>query len=430
MADRLKNRAQAAPSSNGEREVHIPLEKLVFDPNQPRKRFHAIDGQVAEEDLRKIKEMAESIKEQGLIQAITVEELPDGTFKVITGERRARAHLLLGEKTIRSKIKNDLTRHSARLLYQTAENVNRDDLTDLELAGVIKELLEGSENEPKMTQTAIAKALGKSEGWITRFVAFGDEELQRRWVHSGITDNAEHVYRLKLLPQHIQLEILRRVDLPADDLEFIAKPITRSVVLDFEARAKREKNRDRQAKTGITAVSSVPPVSLVSTTTDAETTGGEPESGSTSGWPSDNDPIGQALAEAAENGRTETTGADAQAQTTGAGTGSGTGSGYTVPDDVRASILAQEQGAAEVSAATRNALDSVPPVKCRVTVMNLEGLLPLLKTNPGLLKSVRNVRCEMSLPGELAKEIASALTGVVVADQELPATVQNELAKL
>src|ERR1035441_6207135 len=71
-----------------ERGIDIPLNKIRFDTTQPRKAFHHLDGRIAEKDEAYIEELAQSIQKNSLIQAITVQEVGDGTYSVVVGECR------------------------------------------------------------------------------------------------------------------------------------------------------------------------------------------------------------------------------------------------------------------------------------------------------------------------------------------------------
>ena len=431
IMDKLKNRANAAQTT-AEREIFVPLEKIRFDPTQPRKAYHTLDGRIAEKDQAYIEELAASIKEQSLIQAIVVEELDDGTYLVRVGECRTRAHLLLGEKTIRAVVNNNLKTRSARLLYQLAENITRNALTDAEIAGVVKELMEGIEGEPSLNQSQVASKLGKSEGWVVRFMAFGNDELQRRWVQTGIADTAEKLYRLKLLPMPMQLEILRRVDLPPGHVEYLEKPIKRGAIDDYSYRAKMEKIRHRENKVAGNSNAQIG-ATEGGVATDV---GSQTQSGT--GLPASDDVIGQALAEAAEQGRSSPepnnsdSGLENGTQTESPKTTLVGGNQYSLPEDIREQLLtgAVASNAAHEAAKEQQQTVRVPPIMCRVTVNNLNALLPLLRTTPELLKAIGDVRCEISLPSDLAQSVASALVGRVIEQQELSATVQNELSKL
>lgn len=422
MIDKLAKRASATLTTAA-REIFVPLERIRFDPTQPRKAYHTLDGRVAEKDQQYIEELATSIKEQGLIQAIVVEELPDGTYLVRVGECRTRAHLLLGEKLVRAVVNNNLQTRTARLFYQLAENVNRNALSDFEIAGVVKELMEGNDEEPALNQKQVADKLGKSEGWVTRFVAFGDDELQRRWVQTGIADTAEKLYRLKLLSPHMQLDILRRVDLPAADPECLEKPLKRAVIDDYGVRAKMEKQRQREAKTaGGLGNDGMGGTGMTGVGVGVEPFATAPASRAT-GIPAAHDAIGQAFAEAATQGNMGRAVPPPLPPVQVLG-----GTGYALTEEMRQELL---QGAAvSVADGEKRASTEVPPVNCRILVSNLEALLPLLRTTPELLKGMRSVRCEVSIPGELARLVASALAGVVVDDQSLSAAMQAELSKL
>src|ERR1700720_1360561 len=101
--------------------VEIPLTQLRANPYQPRKTF--------EEEA--IKELAESIREHGVIQPIVVRQALRG-FEIIAGERRFRASQLLGNATIPAVVRsyNDQQVMEIALI----ENVQREDLNSIEVA--------------------------------------------------------------------------------------------------------------------------------------------------------------------------------------------------------------------------------------------------------------------------------------------------------
>lgn len=417
-------------TATAEREVLIPLDKIRFDPKQPRTAFHPLDGRVSEKDENYIKELSGSIAHSGLIQAITVQEMADGSYLVVVGECRTRAHLLLGRSTIRAIVRNDLKSPALRLIYQLAENVNRQDLTDGELAVSIRLLMEGSEADgiAKMNQAEVAAYLGKSEGWVTRYVKFGDEETKRVWFDSGIADTVEKVYRLSILPPPVQMEVVRRASLPEGDPERLEKPLNRSVIDELALEAKREKLRGQQAPATPANEPGRDPhtVDLESGKTDAEQHGASsipPGDTSPTGTSAQPDPIAQALAESATAGQAGVAGGS----NSNVGTSATQSSGYQLPATARTEILG---GAAAVvgAGASRQAVQA--PINCKVSLANLAALLEALADDDGLLNSAMGLRCELSIPGEFAKQLANRLVGVIVSDQELPATVQQELSKL
>jgi ParB family transcriptional regulator, chromosome partitioning protein len=133
--------------------LEIELDKLVPNEFQPRKVF----------DDEKLKELAASIKVQGVIQPIIVHRI--GTnFGLIAGERRWRAARLAGLKTIPALVREA----SKRELIEQAliENIQREDLNPLEAAEAFKQL----QDEYKLTQEDLAKRVGKERSTITNFL--------------------------------------------------------------------------------------------------------------------------------------------------------------------------------------------------------------------------------------------------------------------
>jgi len=133
--------------------LEIELDKLVPNEYQPRKVFND----------EKLKELAASIKVQGVIQPIIVHRI--GTnFGLIAGERRWRAARLAGLKTIPALVREA----SKRELIEQAliENIQREDLNPLEAAEAFKQL----QDEYKLTQEDLAKRVGKERSTITNFL--------------------------------------------------------------------------------------------------------------------------------------------------------------------------------------------------------------------------------------------------------------------
>ena len=133
--------------------VELPLDKIVPNKNQPRNRFN-------EESLN---ELAESIKEFGVIQPIVVRRL-DGEekYEIVTGERRCRAIKKIGINTIPSIVVKDVDDRSS-LEMALIENIHRDDLRPMEKAYTFKQLID----EFKITHEQLSKRIGKSRVSIT-----------------------------------------------------------------------------------------------------------------------------------------------------------------------------------------------------------------------------------------------------------------------
>lgn len=198
LTSRAKSTNTASPTFD------IDLDKCVFDETQPRQAFHTKDGIVSDKDQEALEELGDSIEIHGLIHAITVCELPDGRYRVLIGERRTRACMLKGMKTIRAQIRNDLEGLPAYAL-QMAENTDRQDLTDQEIADSISHMITKSERNPKpMSKAEVARALKKSAGWVTRYLTFADKSKHDKWVVPGYVESPEILYLLTILPDEIQ----------------------------------------------------------------------------------------------------------------------------------------------------------------------------------------------------------------------------------
>lgn len=133
--------------------VELKLEDLRSNPYQPRSYF----------DEEALKELAESIKEYGVIQPIIVRKSIKG-YDIIAGERRVKASLLAGKKTIPAIIKD----FSDELMMEVAllENIQREDLSSIEEAEAYKNIID----ELSLTQEELAIKIGKSRSYITNML--------------------------------------------------------------------------------------------------------------------------------------------------------------------------------------------------------------------------------------------------------------------
>ncbi len=134
--------------------LEVPLSKITVNPYQPRKIFK-------EQDLL---ELANSIKVNGLIQPITVSQKDDGTFEIISGERRFRACERLGYERVPVFLKKATDRD--RLVLAIIENVQRSDLNCVEEALAYYQLMD----EFSLTQEEVAKKIGKERSTIANFL--------------------------------------------------------------------------------------------------------------------------------------------------------------------------------------------------------------------------------------------------------------------
>jgi ParB family chromosome partitioning protein len=129
----------------------IPVEAVRPNPNQPRSHFDPDD----------LDELAQSIREHGILQPVLVSEQPDGTYQLITGERRWRSAQMAGLNTLPAIVKE--VSSQASLEMALVENIQRRDLNPLEEALAFRQLLD----EHGLTQDQLAQRLGKSRVSVT-----------------------------------------------------------------------------------------------------------------------------------------------------------------------------------------------------------------------------------------------------------------------
>lgn len=109
----------------------IPIEKIKGNPLQPREYF----------DREKIKELAETIKKIGLINPVTVRKAKNGSYEIVTGERRLKASEVAKLRTIPALIK-EYKSEDAIAIESLIENIHREDLNPLEQAKFLKRIWE------------------------------------------------------------------------------------------------------------------------------------------------------------------------------------------------------------------------------------------------------------------------------------------------
>lgn len=130
--------------------VLLNVREILPNPSQPRKDFNIIE----------LENLALSIKQNGILQPITVRKNLLGKYEIISGERRLRACKLIGLRTVPCIIIETDQRQSAILAI--LENVQRQDLNFFEEAKAIVSLI----SEWEITQEEIANRLGKAQSTI------------------------------------------------------------------------------------------------------------------------------------------------------------------------------------------------------------------------------------------------------------------------
>ena len=133
--------------------VEIRLDEIRSNPYQPRKTF----------DEESLKELAESIKEHGVVQPVIVKKSIKG-YELVAGERRTKASKIAGKTTIPAIIRdfNDEEMMEIALI----ENIQRENLNPIEEALAYENIIKST----GMTQEKIAQKFGKSRSYVTNML--------------------------------------------------------------------------------------------------------------------------------------------------------------------------------------------------------------------------------------------------------------------
>lgn len=132
----------------------VAISDIDANPNQPRREFDPVA----------LQELADSIVQIGIIQPITLRQMPDNRYQIVAGERRWRASQLAGLTTIPAYIRTIADENVMEMAL--VENIQREDLNDIEIALAYQHLLEGD----GMTQDKVAKRVGKSRTAVANYL--------------------------------------------------------------------------------------------------------------------------------------------------------------------------------------------------------------------------------------------------------------------
>lgn len=176
-------------------EIEIDINSIYPNENQPRKNF----------DEERINELAQSIKEHGVIQPLIVAK--DGEFyKIIAGERRWRAAKVAGLKKVPIIVK-DLT-DTEVMEISLIENLQREDLNPVEEAKAYKALMD----EYKLTQEDISKKIGKARSSITNSIRILNlDEKVLSYIVDGTLSEGHGKALLSIEDKNMQYEIAKKI---------------------------------------------------------------------------------------------------------------------------------------------------------------------------------------------------------------------------
>ncbi len=174
----------------------IDIVKITPNPDQPRKTF----DEIALQDL------ANSIKEHGVIQPITIREVGVDSYQIISGERRFRASQLAGKTKIPAYIRK--ADDQQLLVMGLVENLQREDLDPIEIAQSYQRLIE----EGNLTQEELGEKVGKNHATIANSLRLLKlpPEIQTGLINGDISEGHAKVL-LSLSDENQQKEIYSEI---------------------------------------------------------------------------------------------------------------------------------------------------------------------------------------------------------------------------
>ena len=170
--------------------ILVPQEEIYPNPNQPRKRF----------DFDELESLAQSIRQNGIIQPIAVRVNSRGEYELISGERRLRASRLVGMAQIPCIIMEASDEKSA--LFALLENIQRSDLGFFEEAQAIEKLID----DFGMSRDEVCKKLGKAPPTISNKLRLLrlHEDIRLKICQENLTER--HARALLRLPAESQMQ--------------------------------------------------------------------------------------------------------------------------------------------------------------------------------------------------------------------------------
>lgn len=132
----------------------IPLDDIIANPNQPRRTF----------DEEALQELADSIREHGVISPITLKQNEDGTYMIIAGERRFRAAKMAGLYDIPAYVRT--AKDEQVLEWALIENIQRENLDAIEIALAYQRLMD----DFHLTQEQMSERVGKKRATVANYL--------------------------------------------------------------------------------------------------------------------------------------------------------------------------------------------------------------------------------------------------------------------
>lgn len=186
LPDRFKN----------DKIFNLPINDIYANPLQPRRSFND----------KTQEELANSIKEHGILQPLIVSQRDDGKYDLIAGERRLRAAKSIDLKIIPVIIRS--VSELEKLELSLIENIQREDLNPIEYAKALNRLV----GEFNLTQQELAKRLGKNRSSVANTLRYLDlpEEIQESLMHREISEGQAKIL-LSLQDKESQINLWQKI---------------------------------------------------------------------------------------------------------------------------------------------------------------------------------------------------------------------------
>src|SRR5210317_781253 len=169
------NKDSSISAINSPMMAFIHPDEVAVNPYQPRTTF----------DEEALTDLAQSISELGIIQPITVRKISDGSYQLVSGERRLRASKLAKLESIPAFVREANDEESLEMAL--VENIQREDLDPIEIALSYQRLID----EIDLTQDSMSKRVGKKRSTITNYLRLlklhpqVQDALRRREISMG-----------------------------------------------------------------------------------------------------------------------------------------------------------------------------------------------------------------------------------------------------
>ncbi|MBL6963440.1 MAG: ParB/RepB/Spo0J family partition protein [Bacteroidetes bacterium] len=216
--------------------AEIPINEIEANPFQPREAFNDAD----------LEELVESIKVHGIIQPVTVRKIGRGKYQLISGERRIRASIRAGLKSIPAYVR--IADDQGMLEMSLIENIHRENLNAIEIGISYKRLIE----ECDLKQEELAARIGKNRTTVTNYLrllklpeeiqlALRDNKLSMGHARSLITiDDKDHQLAI--------LDIIIKEDLSVREVEELVKQDKSDVIQRTDTQESKVNTRSQQVE--------------------------------------------------------------------------------------------------------------------------------------------------------------------------------------